>query len=955
MVLADAGLPVAVVPESAEGHGAVIDTKNQPAGAQAHALGLEQLALGKLPLAMVLFEQAVSEDPGALAYWLSLIEIQLNLKGAKAALDVVNRAIAAVGEGHDGLKRLRAALAEVATVADRPAWEEDLHALARVFESGEMQPAFEQAEQFTARWPEVAAGWSLLARCRQSLRDRQGAVAAMARAVTLEPGNARWLTNLGVMQKSAGLLADARLNLCKAIAINPHLPEAHLALAGTARAQGRLEEAEASYRRALELRGDQAEAHHNLGNLLEQLGRLDEAEASFCRALSLKPTLAVAVCNLVTLLTGQGRHDEAEEALTTALASQPDEAALHFHLGRLLLARGRPEAATGAYAEALRLQPDHAEACLALAELALDQGHLGQAEYHYRQALERWPDRADILEPVAGFLAGIDALEEAMTVFRRALQLNPDRAELWFLSANVAEVAGQLDLAEEHYRQALKRNANDASAWTHLGELLRNLNRREEALEAHARALEIDPALAVAQQNLGMLLTDLTRFEEAVAAFREAIRWQPKFALAMSNMLFTMGFAVHWPGKTMRHEASRWEQVALSPQDRHMASARLFSNPSRIGRPLKLGVISSELGNHAVAYFLKPWLRAMERRRCTVHLYPTRLRSGPWADSFKSLADAWTPVVGLNDRQIAERIRADGIDVLIETSGHTSNHRLAAVAHRAAPVQCHYIGYFATTGLTEMDYFIGDSVFTPPWLHADFTEELWALPRSRYAFEPLAEAPAPSWCPDPAGRLWLASFNQFAKVREESLELWSEILRAVPQAHLFLKDKKAADPMVRERILGTLARHGIHADRVKMASRTNSWSDHMGLYNYVDLALDPTPFTSATTGFDALWMGTPLVTLLGDQPAGRQAASLLTGLGRTDWIACTQEDYVRIALDLLDDVQQRQRLRFSLRERMQAGELCDGAGLAATLLEAFESMFDRWYQRAEKSGDQGAL
>ncbi|MBK1647603.1 tetratricopeptide repeat protein [Rhabdochromatium marinum] len=632
-----------------------------------------------------------------------------------------------------------------------------------------------------------------------------------------------------------------------------------------------------------------------------------------------------------------------------AAEADPVQAAACYQQGNQERAQSRPKEARLAYLQALAHNPDDPAARLALAALETEQGQFQQAEYHYRQALERWPDRADVLEPVAGFLSGIDALDEGIALFRRALELNPERAELWFFAANANKALGKAAVAEVAYRSALELNPDYVAAWTNLGELLRTLNRREEAEAAFRRALAIDPHCAVAHQCLGMLLFDLARFDAAHAAFREALACQPDFALAMSNLLFRIGFAVHWSAATMRAEAERWEQVALSAQERQQARARTFARQLLPGRRLRLGVLSSELGHHAVGFFLWPWLSALDRSRCELFLYPTRLRPEPQAASFQALADAWTPLVGLDDCQAAERIRADQIDVLIETSGHTKSNRLGIIAHRVAPVQCHYIGYFATTGLSEMDYFIGDAVFTPPDQDDGFTERVWRLPRSRYAFHSLIDAPEPAWHPDPKGRLWLGSFNQLNKVREDSLALWGEILRALPNAHLFLKNNQADDPLVQDRILRTLAGEGIGADRVKFVGYASCWAEHMGLYNYVDLALDPTPFTSATTGFEALWMGTPLVTLMGEQPATRQAASMLTGLGQPDWIATTHADYVRIALELLRDTERRRHIRTTQRERMRGGELCDGAGLARVLQDAFAVMFEHWQASASSS------
>lgn len=585
----------------------------------------------------------------------------------------------------------------------------------------------------------------------------------------------------------------------------------------------------------------------------------------------------------------------------------------------------------------------HADALLERATSFAHQGELAKAETSFRRALALAPNHAGVLERFARFLAATDALAESIDYFNRALACAPENAEVWFAFAAVQESVGRFDQAAAAYRRGLSLKPSFSSGWTRLGDLLRRMNRREEALTAHRRAIEITPGDAEAHQNLGMLLVDLGRLDDAVSVFEIALEQQPGFSVASSNLLFSMGFALHWSPEVMRAHAVQWECAALTETERQAARGRRFIRRPLRQRPMRLGVLSSELGQHAVGFFLWPWLQALDPARCELFLYPTRLRPESEVESFKSLEGAWTPLVGLTDHRAAERIRADGIDVLIETSGHTKHNRLGIVAQRCAPVQCHYIGYFATTGLTEMDYFIGDSVFTPPAQDVGFTEQVWRLPRSRYAFQPLAQAPEPTWRPDPKGRLWLGSFSQLNKVREQSLAVWSRILRAQPNAHLLLKDSSADDRLVRERVLSTLMREGIEPERVMFVGHTPLWSEHMALYNHVDLALDPVPFTSATTGFEALWMGTPLVTLIGEQPAERQAASMLRGFGRTEWITQNGDDYVRRALELIRDVEGRRQIRLTQRDAMRISELCDGAGLASVLMDAFELMFARWF------------
>ncbi|EIC20502.1 O-linked N-acetylglucosamine transferase family protein [Thiorhodovibrio frisius] len=224
-------------------------------------------------------------------------------------------------------------------------------------------------------------------------------------------------------------------------------------------------------------------------------------------------------------------------------------------------------------------------------------------------------------------------------------------------------------------------------------------------------------------------------------AFRQALALAPENGRARSNLLFSQAYTAALTPERQRQEAQRWEREVLSAEARAEARRRSFSPAPLRDRRLRLGLISAEFGSHPVGHFLLSWLRALNSERFALYCYPSLERPEPESARFRELADVWLPIDGLSDAQAVQQIRSDKIDVLIETRGHTENNRLGIIARRAAPVQCHYIGYFATTGLTEMDYFIGDAVLIPPEHDSHFTEQVWRLPRTRYAYEPLLQAP----------------------------------------------------------------------------------------------------------------------------------------------------------------------------------------------------------------------
>jgi predicted O-linked N-acetylglucosamine transferase (SPINDLY family) len=287
--------------------------------------------------------------------------------------------------------------------------------------------------------------------------------------------------------------------------------------------------------------------------------------------------------------------------------------------------------------------------------------------------------------------------------------------------------------------------------------------------------------------------------------------------------------------------------------------------------------------------------------------------------------------------------------VLIDLSGHTGYNRLGVFALRAAPVQAHYLGYFATTGLTEMDYWLGDSIVLQESEDTHYSETIWRLPRVWVSYHGQDDAPLPNWSPKDNGTLLLGSFNNIKKMTPATLALWAKLLHALPEARLMLKTKGLADLANRKRIEDDMNALGIGVDRIELIGKTDHWASHMALYDRLDIALDPIGGVGGgTTTCDALWMGVPVVTLAGRQMIHRMTASMLDSIGHSEWIAETEDDYVAKVVALARDVEQRRSLRHGQRERMRNSPLCDAAGLAHSLEDAYEAMFDSWFQA--KSG-----
>jgi protein O-GlcNAc transferase len=743
----------------------------------------------------------------------------------------------------------------------------------------------------------------------------------------------------------------------------------------------RLREAERLYRLILEAQPDHADALHLLGLLANDREAKDLAAELIGRAIAVNGTAAVYHLSLALVLRRQGKLDEAAGCYERALALEPDHTGILAALAGVRHEQGRLEEAARCYERALAFGGEVPDLLQGFANLLVDQGELEAAVTRYERALAMAPEDWQCRSNLGVALAAMERFHDAVAQYRRALVLQPDAPDVLCNLGNALRAMGRLDEAIACYQRALGVRPRFAEALSNLGSALSSKGRIEEAADCFERALAIDAGLASAHINRGNLLRDQGRLAEAMAGYQKALASRPDSVDALANL----GNALLEDGR-LEEAALRYEQaLALKPGDRNAGSNLLFVRalqrdfapedylalarrweiacmpvaarapaPSAACRPLagrrlRVGYVSGDFRLHAVSYFVEQVFRHHDRQRIELFAYPTSARYDHVTARLQTLADRWVPLVGLSDAAACARIRADEIDVLVDLSGHTADNRLGVFALRAAPAQAHYLGYFASTGLSQMDYWIGDAVLTSPETDGQFREIVWRLPRVWVGYDAKGEAPAPGWRPDPGGGLWLGSFNKLLKLTPETLVLWARVLQALPEAQLLLKTRALADADNRRRLLGRFADHGIEASRIALSDHraTPDWRHHMAAYDRLDIALDPLGGVGGgTTTCDALWMGVPVITMCGDRMATRMTASMLHAIGRPEWVARNEQEYVEKVVSLARDVEQRRALRAAQRARMAASPLCDATGLARALEDAFGAMAEGGHAHA---------
>jgi protein O-GlcNAc transferase len=617
-----------------------------------------------------------------------------------------------------------------------------------------------------------------------------------------------------------------------------------------------------------------------------------------------------------------GQLDVAETLCRKLLEIDPDLASAHLTLGFIRQQRGRLMEALAAYDRAVQIKPHYAE-----------------AHFNRGVILESW-----------------GRLEHALAAYDQALALKSDFAQAHFGRGIVLRRQGRLDEALEAYDRVLRINPHDHRAHVDRGAVLRQQGRLKEALAAYEQALRIEPKNAWAHNNRGNVLAFQGRFREAAVAYENAVRLKPDFAEADSNRLFCLMYDPTQDDASLFAAHRGWGEQHGHPANAYATHA----NGRDPARTLRVGLVSADLGRHPVGYLVEPLL-AVDRAKIQIVCYSDRRVEDDLTERLRAKATSWRSTLGVPDTALAETIRNDGIDILIDLAGHTLGNRMRLFTLKPAPVQVSWIGYPYTTGLPAIDYVLMDKVVVPPGEERWFVERVVRLPDTRFCYAPPEYAPGPA--PPPAverGFITFGSFNNLLKVTPSVIRLWALVLDAVPHARLLLKWATLAEPETEahyRRLLGDL---GVDLARVELRGA----SPHPAMlaeYADVDIALDPLPYSGGVTSLEALWQGVPVVTLPRSRPVSRQSQAFLTALGRPEWVAKDLDDYVCIAADLASDLDRLTDLRREQRRRMAASPLCDAPRHARHFEAAMRSMWRHWCKgqsdtitHGDRSVDTGA-
>lgn len=642
-----------------------------------------------------------------------------------------------------------------------------------------------------------------------------------------------------------------------------------------------------------------AQIHFELGNTYRIYGDIQNAAESFDKAIKCKKDFFAAYFNLGSALNVLERFSEALCCLQKAVALKPDFADTYLLQGNILNLTGDYSAAIEVLEKGIRLKPGSADLYISLSQAFTGLKDFESSEKTLKKALSVVPDSATVFNSLGNLYMFKDDLKVAKDYYCSALKIKPDLADAHYRLGIIMRKWCMLDEADICFKNALRFNPGDSSILTDYGECCLSKGEFETATQVFQEILKRDPSDVAAADNLLLCLN-----------------YDP---FCSNEHIFSMHRSL-----TRRSAFSEGNRVRIAVKQ-------------NLAKLLRIGYLSSDFCKHPSATVLLPVFRHHNKEHFQVYAYSHTIHADEVTSSFKDLAYRWRNIETLDDRNVCELVRNDKIDILVDCTGHMSGNRLGVFALRSAPIQISAIGYPNTTGLQSMDYRISDDIADPPGEKSFFTEELLHLSSGFCCYEPLSELPEISSLPgNGSGEITFGSTHTLARLNQQVVRLWSDVLRAVPDSRLLIFRNTLCQSAIK-RMQSWFVGFGVDADRITFQNMVPT-DGHLSVYTAIDITLDTFPWSGHVTACESLLMGVPVISLKGNRFAGRMVSSILSRVGLPELIAQTEADYINIASKLACSLKRLSEYRMTLRKQVLDSQLCDCKEFVVCLEESYRSL-----------------
>ena len=668
-------------------------------------------------------------------------------------------------------------------------------------------------------------------------------------------------------------------------------------------------------------------------------GRLQEAKALYEQLHQEKPDHS-DVLHLLGVVEAQLNNvPKAIELIKKAIELNPKQAAYYGNLANIYKSQQQFDKAIANYQHAVLLAPNYLDAYNQMGIIFSTLGKLSEAVSCFRQTQAIDPNNAEGHNNLGIVLRRQGKFKEAIECYEQALKLRPTYAEAHINLGIALEYQNRLGEAARCYNKAIHCNPNLSEAHNNLGNVLRLQGKLTEAAKCYEQALKLHPNYLDAAANLGGILKDRGLIDEAIQYYRQVLTNYPHVPSMHSNLVFTLNYSATLDRASILAEHEHFYQQHAA----NLTSLELLhQNSPEPNKKLKIGYVSGDFRSHSASYFTLPILKQHNHEKFDIYCYYTENRKDQVTETIKQLADHWLDCAHFSDDALAQRIREDQIDILVDLSGHTAGNRLLVFARKPAPVQVTYMGYPSTTGIKTIDYRITDYYLDPEGTIYG-PEKPLHMPADLICYMPPDNTPSVNELPaKQKGYITFGCFNHYYKLNQPLLEVWAKILQRVPNAKLLLKSKVLANDSETQHYLETqLLLLGIATERL-IIEDADPVPQHLNAYHQIDIALDSHPYNGGTTTCEALWMGIPVVTWVGDIPPARVGLAHLSSLGLQELVAHTPEEYINICVNLANDWEQLNQLRQTLRQTMQTSPLMDATTFTQALEKRYRQVWQHW-------------
>ena len=868
---------------------------------------------------------------------------------------------------------------------------------------------FKSYEAVLAIKPDFAETHNNLGILFQELDQLDASIKHFKEALTIKLDFAEAHNNLGNALRELNQLDSAIKSYQKAIDIKPDYVEAHYSLGTTFQELNQLDDAVKSYKEVVTIQPDFAEMHNNLGVIFNELKQKDAALKSLEKAVAIKPDFEEAHNNLGNVLKELDQHDAALKSYKKAIAIKPDYAEAHNNLGIALKDLEQLDAAVKSFKKAIAIKLDYFDAHLYLGDTLSMQNQLDASVKSYEKALAIKPDHAGVNNNLGISLHKLEQHDDAVKCYRKALDTNPDFADAYNNLGITYMDLGQEDKAIKYYKKALDIKPDFADTYNNLGITYMNLGQQDKAIKYYEEALNINPGFANAHNNLGIVLNILDQLSASEKSYKKAISIKPDFAAAHLNLAdllinlkkfdeallsyeyainlepdadFALGGFLHTKMKLciwdelpnylieLKNKINSKKKIIepfpllslIDDSEIQLKATEIFAKqkfPQNIGlskierKPknskIRIGYFSADFREHPVATLTAELYETHDRNQFEVYAFSFGLDSNDEMNlRIKAGVDHFYDVLMMSHKEVVMLSRSFEIDIAINLGGYTQQTRTEIFAMQAAPIQVNYLGYSGTMGAGYMNYLIADHTLIPKDRQQHYSEKIAYLPNSFMVNDTKNKLSNRIFTRSetglPTNGFVFCCFNNHYKITPSTFIGWMRILSKVDGSVLWLSEgnSTAVNNLKKE-----AKKNNVDANRIIFASRLTLREDHLNRIQLADLFLDTTPYNAHATTSDALQVGLPVLTCIGNSFASRVAASLINSVNLPELITDNQEQYESLAIQLALNPEKIKTIKEKLNNNLMKSPLYDTPLYTQHLESAYLSMYDRYQHGLE--------